>query len=53
MLLEEGQDDPAYRAEVVRLGQALRQARTPEAKTAAREAMEAFMRERGNDVQED
>lgn len=45
--------DPAYRAEIVRLGQALRQARTPEAKAAARATMEAFMSERGSDAQED
>jgi hypothetical protein len=45
--------DPAYRAEIVRLGQALRQARTPAAKAAARAAMTAFMQERGNDAQQD
>jgi len=47
----EGEQDPAYRAEILRLGRALRQAKTPEAREEAKAAFEAFMKERGIDVQ--
>jgi hypothetical protein len=40
------EEDPAYRAEVLLLGRAIRQAKTPESKDAARAAMTAFMKER-------
>jgi hypothetical protein len=41
----EGDEDPAYRAEILRLGRGIRLAKTPEAKEAARAAMAAFMAE--------
>jgi hypothetical protein len=41
-------EDPAYRAEILRLGRGIRQARTPEAKEVARAAMAAFMAEGRN-----
>jgi len=41
------QDDPAWRAELVRLGRKVRQARTPEAQAAAKAAYGAFL-EKGN-----
>lgn len=39
----EGEEDPAYRAEITRLGRAIRQAKTPEALKAAKAAMTGFM----------
>ena len=47
---EEGQDAPAYRAEVLRLGKAIRQAKTQDALYAAKAALEAFMERSGKDA---
>jgi hypothetical protein len=41
------EDDPAYRAEVLRLGKAIRQAKTQDALYAAKAAMAAFVKEKG------
>jgi hypothetical protein len=47
VLPEEGDKDPAYRAELTRLGRLVRQARTPEAQAAAKAAMTAIINGRG------